>query len=111
MNRLTPIMHRTTTGALAGVSYWTAFYPADTVKSYMQTNPQLLRKGFLTTLKDIYRQEGIRGLYRGWGITAVRAAPAHALIFATYEYTIKLLRPELNNDISNSYDILESVRD
>ena len=78
-------------GALAGVGYWTAFYPADTVKSLIQTHPDHSGKGFVHTFNTVLQSEGIRGLYRGWGITCARAAPAHAAIFAVYEYTLKLL--------------------
>jgi hypothetical protein len=35
----------------------------------------------------------MKGLYRGWAITATRAAPAHALIFAGYEQTLQWLKP------------------
>jgi len=80
-------------GASAGVAYWTAFYPADTVKSRIQTHPDHATHGFWETFRQIYAREGTRGLYRGWGITIARAMPAHALIFAVYEYTIKMLRP------------------
>jgi hypothetical protein len=80
-------------GALSGVGYWTAFYPADTVKTMIQTNPDHSGKGFVQTFLEVYHTKGIRGLYRGWGITVTRAAPAHALIFAVYEYTRKLLQP------------------
>ena len=59
-------------GAAAGVAYWTAFYPADTVKSYIQTNPNFSRASFMYTLRNVYATEGVRGLYRGWGITAFR---------------------------------------
>ena len=81
-------------GALSGVGYWTAFYPADTVKSMIQTNPDHNGKGFVETLVGLYTKEGIRGLYRGWGVTAARAAPAHALIFAVYEQTMKVLKQQ-----------------
>ena len=80
--------------ALAGVGYWTAFYPADTVKSMIQTNPEYFGKGFTETMRHVYRKEGVRGLYRGWGVTAARAAPAHALTFAVYEQTMTLLQPQ-----------------
>ncbi|KAL3922768.1 MAG: hypothetical protein SGILL_002025 [Bacillariaceae sp.] len=78
-------------GALAGVGYWTAFYPADTVKSLIQVHPDHSGKGFVETFKAIFQKEGIRGLYRGWGVTAVRAAPAHAAIFAVYEQSLKFM--------------------
>ena len=78
-------------GAMAGVAYWTAFYPADTVKSAIQTNPDFAQKSFGSTFMSMLRNEGAGALYRGWGITVLRAAPAHALIFACYEETLKWL--------------------
>ena len=82
----------------------------------IQTNPDHMGKGFWETFKYVYRTEGYLGLYRGWGITAARAAPAHAAIFAVYEYTMKLLRSE-SRDGSNprlkkdQYAMHESIRD
>lgn len=80
-------------GALAGFGYWTAFYPADTVKSMIQTSSDHTKKGFFETLAQIYNHQGLRGLYRGWGVTVTRAAPSHALLLAVYEHTMKLLQP------------------
>ena len=79
-------------GAAAGVAYWTAFYPADTVGSQMRANPEYASRKFMDIFRDVYKREGARGLYRGWGITAMRAAPAHALIFAIYEQTMGVFR-------------------
>ena len=78
-------------GAAAGVAYWTAFYPADTVGSQIRSNPTYSSRGFGSVFMEIYRREGFVGLYRGWGITVARAAPSHALIFAMYEYTLGFL--------------------
>ena len=94
---------------MAGVAYWTAFYPADTVKSHIQTNPKHADQSFVQTFNYVYRTEGLRGLYRGWGITAARAAPAHAAIFAVYEYALKLLRP--NHRSGGSGEALLATRD
>ena len=79
-------------GASAGVAYWTAFYPADTVGSQMRANPKYASRRFVDVFLEIYKKEGWMGLYRGWGITAARAAPAHALIFAMYEQTMGVFR-------------------
>ena len=77
---------------ILGVAYWTAFYPADTVGSQIRANPLYAKRGFVSVFLDILKAEGWKGLYRGWAITAARAAPAHALIFAMYEKTIDLFR-------------------
>lgn len=68
-------------------------------------------RGFVETFLYIYRTEGVRALYRGWGITAARAAPAHALIFAVYEQTMKFLRPGSGRDPDVSFTMHESIRD
>ncbi len=79
-------------GAAAGVAYWTAFYPADTVGSRMRANPDYASRRFWDVFLEVYKKEGVAGLYRGWGITALRAAPSHALIFAMYEQTMGMFR-------------------
>jgi mitochondrial ornithine carrier protein len=80
-------------GACAGMSYNLSLFPADTIKSRMQTESMLVgnsqgpatSSGFLSTGVSIYRSFGIKGLYRGCGITVARAAPSSAVIFLLYE--------------------------
>ncbi|XP_043698813.1 mitochondrial arginine transporter BAC2-like [Telopea speciosissima] len=43
--------------------------------------------------KYIFRREGVRGIFRGLNITALRDAPAHGFYFWTYEYTREQLHP------------------
>ncbi|SCW02326.1 LAFE_0F03972g1_1 [Lachancea fermentati] len=68
-------------GAAAGVGFNGSVFPADTIKSTMQTT----HVNFLTAAKNILARQGIAGMYRGLGITLLRAAPANAVIFYTYE--------------------------
>ncbi|KAK5127108.1 hypothetical protein LTR85_008468 [Meristemomyces frigidus] len=69
-------------GAVAGVSYNFLFYPADTIKSKMQTGELThVRPTFTNVGKELWRAHGLKGLYRGCGITCVRSAPSSALIF------------------------------
>jgi len=88
-------------GAFAGVMYWAAIFPVDTVKSVLQTSSThksdalAVPSSFQQTLKAIYQEQGIRGLYRGFGVTAVRAAPANAVLFAGYEQTVQFLKKNL----------------
>jgi solute carrier family 25 carnitine/acylcarnitine transporter 20/29 len=79
-------------GSLAGVGYWSAFFPADVVKTRMQTSERYAKLGFIGSLNAIGRESGVRGLYRGWGITILRAIPANAIIFFAYEKTSEILR-------------------
>ena len=93
-----PIWQQLISGAMAGVSYNFLFYPADTIKSRMQTEeiprarsgPQSAlgvkqRMTFWSTGRELWHQHGVKGLYRGCGITVARSAPSSALIFTIYE--------------------------
>ena len=90
-----PLWQQLLAGAAAGVSYNFVFFPADTIKSRMQTedvNPVDMtgrgvtkRVTFWENGKALWKQQGIRGMYRGCGITIARSAPSSAIIFAVYE--------------------------
>lgn len=75
-------------GGVGGVSYWTAFFPADVVKTKMQVDAQYLKLGLWRGLAHCYKLGGVKELYRGWGITALRAFPANALVFSLYELCV-----------------------
>jgi mitochondrial ornithine carrier protein len=75
-------------GAAAGMSYNFICYPADTIKSRMQTEDVGVGKSrgtFMTVGKELWAQQGIKGFYRGCGITVARSAPSSAIIFSIYE--------------------------
>jgi ornithine carrier protein len=85
-------------GACGGAAFNLAIFPADTVKSTMQTEDVLRPKSTTTvrgsiprkatfggTFMALYRAQGIRGLYAGFGITIARGIPSSAIIFLIYD--------------------------
>ena len=89
-------------GACAGAAFNLALFPADTVKSTMQTEEELRPKLMTTvqgldsssiprkatfggTFMALYRAQGIQGLYAGCGITVARSIPSSAIIFLIYD--------------------------
>ena len=84
-----PLYQQMLAGASAGVSYNFVFFPADTIKSRMQTEEVNAggqrRRTFWGSGKTLWQQQGLRGMYRGCGVTVARAAPSSAFIFAVYE--------------------------
>jgi ornithine carrier protein len=79
-------------GACAGIAYNVSLFPADTVKSAIQTEEELRprapgapRPTFLGTFVSMYKAQGIRGLYAGMGVTVARSAPSSAMIFLIYD--------------------------
>jgi ornithine carrier protein len=90
-NPLLPIWQSMLAGAGAGLGYNFSFFPADTIKSKMQTGDLASigatggRQTFMEVGRALYRTHGLKGLYRGCGITLLRSAPSSALIFTIYE--------------------------
>ena len=86
-----PVYQQMLAGAAAGVSYNFVLYPADTVKSRMQTEDvfqsasDAKRRTFWMVGKSLWKQQGLAGMYRGCGITVARSAPSSAFIFSIYE--------------------------
>jgi mitochondrial ornithine carrier protein len=76
-------------GAAAGVAYNLALYPADTIKSAVQTaeelRPNAPRPTYFGMARALWAAQGVRGLYAGCGITIARSAPSSALVFAMYD--------------------------
>lgn len=78
-------------GACAGAAFNFSLFPADTIKSAMQTEEELRPRGkgnpptFWGTAKALYRASGIRGFYAGCGITVARSIPSSAIIFLIYD--------------------------
>ncbi|KAH9816239.1 mitochondrial carrier domain-containing protein [Melampsora americana] len=80
-------------GAVAGIFYNVVFFPADSIKSAIQTESELKpgsskamevkqkSRGFIEFGKAIVQARGWRGLYAGCGITCLRSGPSSALIF------------------------------
>lgn len=81
-----PVHNQLASGALAGMSYNFIFYPADTIKSKIQTGELTnVRPTFMGVGKALWQSHGLKGLYRGCGITVARSAPSSALIFTIFE--------------------------
>ena len=83
-----PLWQQAVAGATAGMSYNFLFFPADTVKSRMQTTPIGQATSHQTFWKEsvtLWNQAGLRGFYRGCLITVVRSAPSSAIIFMVYD--------------------------
>ena len=84
-----PVWQQLLAGASAGMAYNFICYPADTIKSRMQTEQLggdgVARKSFRRVGTELWQQQGLKGMYRGCGITVARAAPSSAFVFVVYE--------------------------
>jgi len=76
-------------GAIASSMACTLTYPSEVVRSRLQVQgssksyPQY--SGVFSAFKTIWREEGMRGMYRGLLPNLMRIAPAHAIALTVYE--------------------------
>lgn len=86
------------TGGLFGATHTVSGHPLDTIKSKMQINPEYLKLNSFQTTGKIWREEGVRGFFRGmvpplWGSSVYRAVMLSAYEFA-FTYCSKNFEPE-----------------
>lgn len=84
-----PLYQQALAGASAGMSYNFLFFPADTIKSRMQTvsaSSTARKVSFMEVGNAIWKTSGLKGLYRGCGITVARSAPSSAFIFIIFDW-------------------------
>jgi len=81
-------------GGLGGCAYWGIPYPMDTIKSTVQTMP----KGTSTfaVARQLIKERGFFGLYKGCGVTLVRAFPGNAVTFWMFERVSSILHPHFS---------------
>mmetsp|Transcript_12505 Transcript_12505/g.22638 ORF Transcript_12505/g.22638 Transcript_12505/m.22638 type:complete len:82 (+) Transcript_12505:642-887(+) len=75
-------------GAFAATTAWVVGYPADLIKTRIQAGSG---NGIMGTTRDIINESGWRGLYNGLTLKLLRAVPASAIGFLTYESAAKML--------------------
>ncbi|GME79052.1 unnamed protein product [Ambrosiozyma monospora] len=72
--------------------------PFERVKVVMQISKE--KVGFGETVKKLYKEGGIRSIYKGSLATLARDGPGSAVYFATYEVLKKQLTPGDGTDLS-----------
>lgn len=65
-------------GAAAGAMASGLSLPFDVLSKHMRTNPEFI--GLIKTAANLFKQEGISGFYRGYGLTAARMALVGAIL-------------------------------
>ncbi|KAL8726907.1 MAG: hypothetical protein Q9166_006396 [cf. Caloplaca sp. 2 TL-2023] len=81
-------------GGIAGEALWLSSYPFDVVKSKMQSDGFGSQIRYLTmrdAFRQTWREEGVRGFWKGIGPTCVRALPVSAGTFIVVEMTMRAM--------------------
>ncbi|RDW67967.1 mitochondrial carrier-3 [Coleophoma cylindrospora] len=78
-----------TAGAVGGLATWVVSTPTELIKCRAQMSQQATSSWAIT--KDILRSNGIRGLYSGGMVTALRDSIGYGFYFWSYELSTRLL--------------------
>lgn len=81
----TSVFHDLILGGIAGTLCRIPTHPLDTCKTVAFASDSGSASA-VAAARRIWSREGIRGFYRGVGITAIAACPGNALYFVSYEY-------------------------
>ncbi|TKA82738.1 Mitochondrial thiamine pyrophosphate carrier 1 [Friedmanniomyces simplex] len=96
-------------GITASILSKSAVFPLDTVRKRLQVQGPThgkyfggakmpVYRGVAGTIGMIVRREGWRGLYRGLGVSLVKAAPASAVTMWTYERALSVIQGASQED-------------
>ncbi|KAJ9613387.1 coenzyme A transporter [Cladophialophora chaetospira] len=94
-------------GGLAGCAAKTLVGPLDRVKILFQaSNPQFAKYtgswfGMVAAMRDINKQEGTRGLFRGHSATLLRVFPYAGIKFLAYEQIRAVIIPSKNQETAS----------
>ncbi|XP_066526822.1 cAMP-dependent protein kinase type II-alpha regulatory subunit-like isoform X2 [Hoplias malabaricus] len=84
-------------GMLSGVFTTAIMAPGERIKCLLQiqaASGEVKYAGPIDCVKQIYRESGIRGIYKGTALTLMRDVPASGMYFMTYEWLKYVLTPE-----------------
>jgi solute carrier family 25 carnitine/acylcarnitine transporter 20/29 len=82
-------------GGCAGCITWMVVYPLDVIKTRVQTAPldtPLAKLSMWHVGKYLAAEHGWRYLFRGLGITLIRAFPVNGTIFPVYEFALSQIK-------------------
>ena len=93
------------TGSIYGGVHTITGHPLDTVKSRMQLDPNLSKASAMQVVGTMWRQEGVRGFFRGcvpplWGSMVYRG-----LMMSGYEFSFTYIEKEFSSDSFLRQDI------
>jgi hypothetical protein len=82
-------------GGVAGLSFWVASLPLDTIKTWVQSSDLNTTVSAQSAVEKIYRQGGLVGvvqqLFRGWQVAYSRGIPSAAITITIYSWAYRYL--------------------
>jgi solute carrier family 25 carnitine/acylcarnitine transporter 20/29 len=77
-------------GGISGFTSWVFIYPSDLIKTKYQSIKCNSNITINQVIKDIYKNYGLKGFYKGFNYAIMRAVPLHGGVFLGYELSKKI---------------------
>uniref|UniRef100_A0A0K0FL65 Mitochondrial carrier protein n=1 Tax=Strongyloides venezuelensis TaxID=75913 RepID=A0A0K0FL65_STRVS len=94
-------------GGLAGILCWIVTYPLDIVKTRFQNVTSY--KNYSTVYKELYKENGLKGFFRGINSTIIRAFITNAVTFVIMTQCQYYLTQIYNQERKNTMPNLEKI--
>lgn len=85
-------------GALGGLATWVVSTPTELIKCRAQISTSPTASSSFGIAKEILRTEGVRGLYFGGVVTALRDSIGYGFYFWSYELSTRILEQRFRED-------------
>ena len=90
-----PLWARVVAGASANTTCWLVMYPVDVCRTLQQSTPighgAVAPPGVLGSLRAMLSEGGVARLYRGFGLTLLRAGPVSGVLLPLFDLTLAAL--------------------
>jgi solute carrier family 25 (mitochondrial carnitine/acylcarnitine transporter), member 20/29 len=92
--------NRVVAGAVAGVVGWACIYPVDSVKTVLMAIPPGVQAAPTAreVLQRLLREGGTPRLFRGLGVTLLRAGPVSGVLLPTFDLSLAALQRTFGGD-------------
>ncbi|KAG0647372.1 Carnitine acylcarnitine translocase [Hyphodiscus hymeniophilus] len=89
-------------GAVGGLATWAVSTPTELVKCRAQVASSGAAMNSWGITKEILRREGVKGLYAGGVITALRDSVGYGFYFWSYELSTKFLEERMKGEVGSA---------
>jgi hypothetical protein len=85
------LRERMVSAGAAGIVCWCLIFPLDSLRSRLYGQTTSHPKNTMEMMRYMYEENGVRGFFRGFGVTVLRAGPVAAVILPMYDYLLEQL--------------------
>jgi solute carrier family 25 (mitochondrial carnitine/acylcarnitine transporter), member 20/29 len=97
-------------GALGGLATWVISTPTELIKCRAQISTSSSASSSLSITRDVLRREGIRGLYFGGVVTALRDSIGYGFYFWSYEASSRLMVSRMRDSGAGEGKSMEAAK-